>query len=63
MQVKKICKGKQYEGKHVAFENFACDNVVSCGDSYKAVYNEARKKGYSKPVLCFIPEKRVFVHV
>ena len=45
---------EEYDGKFVVLDG---DNLVACGDDSKAVYDEARAKGYKSPFLTRVKAK------
>lgn len=48
---------EQYDGQYVAVKSFSDREVVSYGKQPVDVLKDAKEKGYSDPVLIFIPEK------
>lgn len=52
-----LIKEKKYNGKYVAMEDFNSATVISDGSDPKEVYEKAVKKGYSSPVIIFVPVK------
>ena len=54
--------GKQYGGQYVAVKSFSNREVISHGKQPNAVLKAANKKGYSEPVLIFVP-KRGMIHI
>lgn len=54
--------GEQYSGQYVAVKSFSDREVISHGKQPADVLKEANEKGYSDPVLLFIPEKGM-VHI
>jgi len=52
-----LIKEKKYNGRYVALRDFDDSTVVSDSDSPEEAYAEALKKGYSNPVIVFIPTK------
>lgn len=54
--------GEQYGGKYVALRSFRDKNAISFGDNPLEVYNEAKSKGASDPVIFYVPEKNS-IHV
>lgn len=52
-----LIKEKKYDGKYVAIEDFKSATVISDGSDPKEVYEKAVKKGYSNPVIIFVPAK------
>lgn len=54
--------GEQYDGQYVAVKSFFNREVISHGKQPADVLKEAIEKGFSDPVLLFIPEKGM-VHI
>jgi len=54
--------GEQYGGQYVAIKSFSDREVISHGKQPVDVLKEASEKGYSDPVIFFIPEKGM-VHI
>lgn len=54
--------GDQYSGQYVAVKSFGNREVISHGKQPVEVLKEANDKGYSEPVLLFIPEQGM-VHI
>jgi len=55
--VQTLIKNSGYEGKYVALKSFEDSTVISDGITPQEAYDKAVKKGFSKPVLVFVPLK------
>jgi len=54
-----LLTNQDIDGKYAAFDNQDNRNVVCVGDSYAFVFNEAVKKGFSSPIIVYIPENDI----
>lgn len=54
-----LVKDKQYAGKYVAIEDFGSSKVVGNGQTPQEAYKEATLRGYSNPVIVFVPLKNL----
>jgi len=52
-----LIKENKYNDRYVAIEDFGDSIVIADGKDPKEVYDKAVKKGYSNPVILFIPAK------
>lgn len=52
----------EYNGRYVAMKSFDDPTIVGVSDDPEAAMKDAASKGYSDPVLLYIPEKEV-VHI
>jgi hypothetical protein len=52
----------EYNGQYVAMKSFDDHTVVGSGDDPEKAMQEAKKKGFTDPVLIFISE-RDMVHI
>ena len=57
MSIDILVKDKKYGGKYVAFRDFKDRKIVSYGKKVKDVYDKAVKKGFSNPVILYVPPK------
>jgi len=58
MAKKAIVNNKKYVGKYVAMASFNKRAVVASGVNPTAVVNRAVEKGYSSPVVIYVPNKK-----
>lgn len=49
--------GKDYSGKYVATASFSNKAVIASDEDPDKVYDEARLKGFTRPVIFFVPKK------
>jgi hypothetical protein len=54
-----LIKETKYNGRYVALEDFGSNIVVASGDNPKDAYEIAVKKGYSSPVILYVPVKNM----
>jgi len=52
-----LIKEKKYNGRYVAIEDFDNNVVIGSGDNPNEAYEAAVKKGYSNPVILYVPVK------
>jgi Family of unknown function (DUF5678) len=52
-----VKNSEKYFGQYVAVKSFTNRDVVSHGSVPLDVVNEAKQKGFSEPVLIFVPVK------
>ncbi|MFA4888407.1 MAG: DUF5678 domain-containing protein [Candidatus Omnitrophota bacterium] len=55
--VQTLIKDNSYNGKYVALKDFNDSTVISDGATPQEAYEKAIQKGYSHPVLIFVPQK------
>jgi hypothetical protein len=55
--IQTLVKDSGYEGRYVALKSFEDSTVISDGTTPLEAYDKAVKKGYTKPVLVFVPFK------
>ncbi len=48
---------KGFEGQYVALISFLERAVIASGDDPKKVVEQANQKGYSNPVIFFVPQR------
>ncbi len=54
---KVLIKTDEFNGRYVAMKSFDDPTVVGAGDDPAAALLDALSKGFSDPVLLYIPEK------
>lgn len=47
----------EYSGRYVAIKDFKDGTVISDGEDPQEAYEKAVKKGYTEPVVLFVPYK------
>jgi hypothetical protein len=52
-----LTKNTKYDGKYVALKSFDKQVVIGKGSTPQEAYDKAISKGYSNPVITFIPAK------
>ena len=52
---KTLIKEKKYSGCYVTLKDFNDSTVIADGKDPKEVYETALKKGYSEPVIIYVP--------
>ncbi len=52
-----VNNGEKYGGKYVALQSYTNKDAISFGTNPVEVYEEAKKKGVTDPVLFYVPEK------
>jgi hypothetical protein len=57
---KAIVQNKKYAGMFVAMPSFNKRNVVASGSNPTSVMDKATNKGYSSPVVIYVPDKDAF---
>jgi hypothetical protein len=48
---------RKYNGRYVAIRDFKDNTVISDGETPQEVYEKAIEKGFSDPVILFVPLK------
>lgn len=56
---KPLVESIEYYGKYVALKSIDNNEIVGVGDTPQIAINEAAKKGFSNPLIVYIPEKDV----
>ena len=51
-----LIKEKKYEGKYVALEDLDHPSPIADGTSPEVVYESAIKKGFTDPLIIYIPQ-------
>ena len=51
-----LIKDKKYSGQYVVIKDMDDPEVISYGEDPQTIYNEAVSKGYSEPVILFVPK-------
>ena len=57
MKTNVLVNDKKYEGKYVAFADFADKTVIAAASTADRAIEEAKKSGHDDPVIMYIPEK------
>ena len=52
-----LIKSEKYNGKYVAIKSFTDYTVIGEGKEPKEAIEEANKKGYTNPVVIFVPHE------
>jgi len=52
----------EYNGRYIAMISFEDSTIVGVGDTPEEALFDAKKKGYTDPVLIYVPEKDI-VHI
>jgi len=52
-----LLKEVKYSGQYVAIKDINDPVVIASGDDPQKIYEEAARKGYSEPVILYIPAK------
>jgi hypothetical protein len=52
-----LIKESRYEGKFVAMASFKDRKVLASGNVAEKVFERARKKGFSSPVIFYVPKQ------
>ncbi len=55
-----IPNNKKYQGKFVATASFTSKKVVASGRNPETVRERAVGKGYTSPVVVFIPDRKMY---
>ena len=55
--VQTLLKDNKCNGKFVAFKNFKDHAVIGEGNTPQQAYNKALEKGFTNPVITFVPAK------
>jgi len=55
--IQTLIKNNDYNGKFVAMKDFNDTKVISDGVTPQEAYSKAVEKGYSDPVVAFVPLK------
>ena len=59
MQAMNLVSDSQYEGQYVALKSFQDNTVVASGAEPIDALSGAEKKGFSDPVLVFVPQSNM----
>ena len=59
---KALITTEEFNGRYVAMKNFDDNTIVGVGDDPVKALKDAEAKGYTNPVLVYVPEKDI-VHV
>lgn len=51
--------GEKYAGEYVCLKSFADREVVSHGENPTEAIREAENKGFSHPVILYVPQKGI----
>jgi hypothetical protein len=54
-----LCTAKKYQGHHIAYESFNSKKIVAFGDNPVLVINKAKKRGFDKAVLSYVPDENM----
>lgn len=60
MARKTAAKKTRYEGKYIATASFNEKTVVASGKNPIDVRKRAVRKGYSSPVVVYVPDKKMY---
>ena len=60
MAKKTKANNMKYAGKYIAMPSFNIKTVIASGRNPEAVVSRAKKKGYSSPVVDYVPGKKEF---
>lgn len=52
-----LIKERKFSGYYVTVEDYNKTTIISYGEDPQKVYEEAIKKGYTEPLIVFIPSK------
>lgn len=52
-----LIKEKKYSGQYITIKDFNDPTVITHGDNPQKIYEEAIKKGFSEPVIIFVPNE------
>ena len=55
--IQTLIKDTRYNGKYVAIKDFSDSTVISEGTTPQEAYDKAFQKGFTHPVITFIPIK------
>ncbi len=58
MSIKEVDR-KKYGGKYIATASFESDEIIASGKDPSKVYEEAKEKGISEPVINYIHKEGV----
>ncbi|MFC1886238.1 DUF5678 domain-containing protein [Thermodesulfobacteriota bacterium] len=59
---KALITTEEFNGRYVAMKSFDDNTVVGVGDDPDMALKDAKAKGFTNPVLIYVPEKDI-VHV